>query len=81
VGSGAKFLGISVRQVMAVIGEQTPTQVGQALRALGIEPIFAMFPQAKGRVERLFNTLQDRLVQEFRLQGITTTSKSDEVSQ
>ena len=47
-------------------GEQTPTQVGQALRALGIEPIFALSPQAKGRVERLFNTLQDRLVQELR---------------
>jgi hypothetical protein len=34
-------------------GEQTPTQVGQALRELGIEAIFAMSPQAKGRVERL----------------------------
>jgi len=53
-------------------GEQLPTQVGQALRALGIEPIFALSPQAKGRVERLFNTLQDRLVQELRLAGITT---------
>lgn len=53
-------------------GEQTHTQVGQALRALGIEPIFALSPQAKGRVERLFNTLQDRLVQELRLAGITT---------
>ena len=53
-------------------GEQTPTQVGQALRALGIESIFALSPQAKGRVERLFNTLQDRLVQELRLAGIST---------
>ena len=53
-------------------GEQTPTQLGQALRALGIETIFAMSPQAKGRVERLFNTLQDRLVQELRLAGIST---------
>ena len=57
-------------------GEQTPTQVGQALRALGIEPIFAMSPQAKGRVERLFNTLQDRLVQELRLLGITTPQRA-----
>ena len=55
-----------------LLGEQTPTQVGQALRALGIEPIFALSPQAKGRVERLFNTLQDRLVQELRLAGIST---------
>lgn len=53
-------------------GEQTPTQVGQALRELGIEAIFALTPQAKGRVERLFNTLQDRLVQEIKLAGISS---------
>jgi transposase len=53
-------------------GEQTPTQVGQVLRSLGIRPIFALSPQAKGRVERLFNTLQDRLVQELRLAGISS---------
>ena len=57
-------------------GEQTPTQVGQALRELGIKPIFALSPQAKGRVERLFNTLQDRLVQELRLAGITTSQEA-----
>jgi hypothetical protein len=57
-------------------GEQTPTQLGQALRALGIETIFAMSPQAKGRVERLFNTLQDRLVQELRLVGISTANEA-----
>jgi transposase InsO family protein len=57
-------------------GEQTPTQVGQALRALGIEAIFALSPQAKGRVERLFNTLQDRLVQELRLAGIATPEEA-----
>jgi DNA-binding transcriptional ArsR family regulator len=53
-------------------GEQKPTQVGQALQGLGIRPIFALSPQAKGRVERLFNTLQDRLVQELRLAGISS---------
>jgi transposase len=57
-------------------GEQTPTQVGQALRELGIESIFALSPQAKGRVERLFNTLQDRLVQELRLAEITTPQQA-----
>jgi transposase InsO family protein len=57
-------------------GEQTPTQVGQALRELGIEAIFALSPQAKGRVERLFNTLQDRLVQELRLAGISTAQEA-----
>ncbi|MBC7793574.1 MAG: ISNCY family transposase [Clostridia bacterium] len=43
-------------------GEQDLTQVGSAMRELGIEPIFALSPQAKGRVERLWGTLQDRLV-------------------
>lgn len=51
-------------------GEQTPTQVGGALKALGIEPIYALSPQAKGRVERLWGTFQDRLVSELRLTGI-----------
>ena len=64
----------SVEEQLA--GEQTPTQVGQALRALGIKPIFALSPQAKGRVERLFNTLQDRLVQELRLAGISTPAEA-----
>ena len=57
-------------------GEQTPTQVGQVLRDLGIEAIFALSPQAKGRVERLFNTLQDRLVQELKLAGITSAEQA-----
>jgi len=43
-------------------GRQDPTQVGAALEALAITPICANSPQAKGRVERLFGTLQDRLV-------------------
>jgi hypothetical protein len=37
---------------------------------LGIQPIFALTPQAKGRVERLFGVLQDRLVAELALRGI-----------
>jgi len=57
-------------------GEQTPTQVGQALQELGIQPIFALSPQAKGRVERLFNTLQDRLVHELRLAEISTPQEA-----
>lgn len=58
----------SVEEELA--GERLPTQVGQALRALGIKPIFALSPQARGRIERLFGTLQDRLVNELRLAGI-----------
>lgn len=48
-----------------------PTQFERALLQLGIEGICAHTPQAKGRVERLFQTLQDRMVKAMRLQGIT----------
>lgn len=51
-------------------GRQDPTQVGAAIEALGIEQIYAQTPQAKGRVERLFGTLQDRLVAMLALEGI-----------
>jgi transposase len=57
-------------------GERIPTQVGLALKSLGVEPIFALSPQAKGRVERLFGTLQDRLVSELRLAGIRTWDRA-----
>jgi transposase len=46
-----------------------PTQLERAMRTLGIEPILARSPQAKGRVERSFQTLQDRLVKALRLAG------------
>lgn len=49
---------------------QTLTQFGRALRELDIEAIHAHTPQAKGRVERANQTLQDRLVKELRLAGI-----------
>lgn len=52
-------------------GRQEPTQVGLALQALGTEAIYANSPQAKGRVEKLFETLQDRLVAELKFNGIT----------
>lgn len=47
------------------------TQFTRALRTLDIEPIHAHSPQAKGRVERANQTLQDRLVKELRLQGVS----------
>jgi len=58
-------------------GYQEPTQVGRALQALGIHQIVAESPQAKGRIERLWNTFQDRLVAELRLAGITTMAAGD----
>ena len=48
-----------------------PTQVGRALEQLGVEHIGAYSPQARGRSERAFATLQDRLVNELALAGIT----------
>ena len=51
-------------------GRQDPTQVGLALEGLGIRSIAALSPQAKGRIERLFGTLQDRLGGELELEGI-----------
>lgn len=48
------------------------SQYGRAMDDLRIELIFAHSPQAKGRVERLFETLQDRLVKELRLAGISS---------
>ena len=58
-------------------GFQDPTQVGRALQALGIHHIVAASPQAKGRIERLWNTLQDRLPLELALAGLTTMAAGD----
>jgi hypothetical protein len=58
-------------------GAQAPTQVGRALQALGIHHVVAESPQAKGRIERLWGTFQDRLVGELRLAGITTPPAGD----
>ncbi|HLY16826.1 MAG TPA: ISNCY family transposase [Bryobacteraceae bacterium] len=54
-------------------GQKTPlTQFGRAMEQLGVGLIFAGSPQAKGRVERVNRTFQDRLVKELALLGITT---------
>jgi transposase len=53
------------------------TQVGRALNQLGIEHIAAYSPQARGRSERVFHTLQDRLPKEFKLAGIETVEAAN----
>lgn len=53
------------------------TQYGRSLNELDIELIHARSPQAKGRVERLFGTLQDRLVKEMRLRGISSQKEAN----
>jgi transposase len=58
-------------------GAQQPTQFGQVLRDLGIGYIAAHSPQAKGRIERLWGTLQDRLVAELRWHGLHTLAAAE----
>ena len=53
------------------------TQFGRAMDELGIELIFANSPEAKGRVEKVNQTLQDRLVKELRLRGINTMEEAN----
>ncbi len=57
----------------------TPTQFGRAMEELGIQMIFALSPQAKGRVERASGTFQDRLITELRLAGATTMEQAKAV--
>jgi transposase len=59
------------------VSKTTLTQVGRALSQLGIEHIAAYSPQARGRSERVFHTLQDRLPKEFKLAGIATVEAAN----
>jgi len=58
-------------------GEFAKTQFARLLKELDIKVIFARSPQAKGRIERSFETLQDRLVKELRLAGIFTLGQAN----
>lgn len=67
--------GESLKEQLA--GRRSPTQFGRAMYELDIQLIAAHSPQAKGRVERLWGTLQDRLVAELRLAGVTTIEQAN----
>jgi len=54
------------------------TQFKRAMKELGINIIYAHSPEAKGRVERAFGTLQERLVWEMRIRGISSVEKANE---
>jgi len=60
-------------------GKVPITQLGRLLKELGIESISAHSPQAKGRVERLWGTFQDRLCSELRLAGARTMAEANSV--
>lgn len=59
-------------------GPKTETQMGRAFRELGMEWIAAHSPQAKGRIERCFGTLQDRLVKGLRKAGAGTMEEANQ---
>ena len=59
-------------------GVRAPTHLGRVLQELGIGYVQARSPQGKGRVERLWATLQDRLVSELRLRGTATLITANE---
>src|SRR5438270_9713945 len=59
------------------VGGEGVTQFGRALLALNIDIICANSPQAKGRIERAFGTLQDRMVKELRLAGVSSIASAN----
>ncbi len=58
-------------------GTEPTSQFGRALGELGVELIPAHSPQAKGRVERLFHTFQDRVIKEMRLAAVSTLAEAN----
>jgi hypothetical protein len=60
-------------------GRQAPTQLGRVMEELGIQQIAALSPQAKGRIERLWKTFQDRLRSELRLARASRLEQANQV--
>jgi transposase-like protein len=58
-------------------GQEPQSQFERALAELGVEMLHAHSPQAKGRIERLFGTFQDRLIKEMRLAGMATMEEAN----
>lgn len=72
-----KFSTYKINHKQAVDNQDLMTQFGRAVSELDINLITAHSPQAKGRVERLFKTLQDRLIKEMRLAKINTIEEAN----
>lgn len=73
-----KFSTYKVNHKSAIDNEKLMTQFQRAMAELDIRVICANSPQAKGRVERLFGTLQDRLIKEMRLVDVKTTDEANQ---
>ncbi len=61
----------------AIDGTEPMSEFERAMKALGVKVIHAHSPQAKGRIERLFRTFQDRVIKEMRLRGISTIEEAN----
>ncbi len=72
-----KFSTYKINHKNAVDNHELKTQFERAMKQAGIKPITAHSPEAKGRVERVFGTLQDRLLKEMRLAGISTINDAN----
>lgn len=73
-----KFSTYKVNHKNATDNQDMITQFQRAMNQVSIKPITAHSPEAKGRVERMFETLQDRLVKELRLAGVATIEQANE---
>ncbi len=76
-----KFSTYKINHKNAVDNKDMITQFERAMSQIGVKPITAHSPEAKGRVERMNGTLQDRLVKELRLAGITTIEEANKFLQ
>lgn len=72
-----QFSTYKMTQKVAQENHDTKTQFQRAMTELGVELITAYSPQAKGRVERFFGVLQDRLIKEMRLKNISTLEEAN----
>jgi len=73
-----KYSTYKINHKNAVDNKDMITQFERAINCVGVRPITAHSPEAKGRVERVFQTLQDRLVKEMRLHNISTIEEANE---
>lgn len=72
-----RFSTYKINHRNAVDNKEMITQFERAMSQIGVKPIVAHSPEAKGRVERMNGTLQDRLVKELRLAGVTTIEEAN----
>lgn len=73
-----KFSTYKINHPSAVDNKELMTQFQRAMGQVGVKPVTAHSPEAKGRVERIFHTLQDRLVKELRLADIKMIEEANE---